>query len=215
MAKKKKPTKTAREYDRVMKQIKSQETYYARRGIRLPEVSSADFGGKTRSGLAALKKYKKQLQQTVKGYQSAAKQIAKEKGVDIREAYRRIAEQEAGIVSFGDVAIDNFYKIVDSWATRSSRETMFKFLNEIRSRVDDNDFTRVLQQTADQDSAMQELQYYHNYTEEQAIEQPLIFNMLAKFSSIGNLTKDEMRDKLGDMFSVYKAKGKYVKSYEL
>ena len=216
MARKKKITKTAREYNRIYHAIKEQERYYRNKGIKLPEISAADFGGKTRSGLAALKRYQKQLKQTVADIKKEIKDIRKEAGVSTSAAYEIASGRRAAAdVTYQQVAIDNFYQIVASWATRSSRETMYKFLNEIRSRVTDSDFAAVLQQTAQEGGAMEELQFYHSYGEETALVQPLIYSMLSKFSSIGNLTRDEMNDRLDQWFSAFETKGRYVKGAKL
>ena len=216
MARKRKPTKTAREYDRIYKNIKEQERYYRKRGISLPEISAADFGGKTRSGLAAIRKYRSQLQATIKDLQKEAKALKKELGVSTAAAYEIISGQRAPEIPFySDVAIDNFYSIVQRWATRSSRETMYKFLNEIRNTVDDDDFARVLYDTANEGGAMEELQFYHNYAEESGLIQPLIYSMLNRFRSIGNLTRDEMNDRLDYWFRSFDEKGKYVKTKKL
>lgn len=216
MAKKIKLTKTAMEFNRLYKNIRQQERYYKKKGISLPEISAADFGPKNRSGLAALKKYKKIFQQTVKGIQAEAKALQKEMGISSAAAYEIISgERAADVPSYSDVAIDNFYAIVDKWATRSSRETMYQFLNSIRNSVDDDDFARVLYDTAQEGGAMEELQFYHAYAEEAGLLQPLIYSMLAKFNSIGNLTRDDMADRLENWFSGFNAKGKYVKTKKL
>ncbi len=216
MAKRNKITKTAREYNRIYKAVKEQERYYRNKGIRLPEISAADFGGKTRSGLAALKRYQKQLKEQVKGIQKEVRAIQKEMDITSRAAYQELSARMASeSISYQEVAINNFYEIVQSWATQSSRETMFKFLNEIRSTVEDSDFARVLQETAQENRAMEELQFYHSYGEESGLLQPLIYSMLARFRSIGQLTRDEMNDRLDVWFSQFNEKGRYVKNKKL
>ena len=207
MARKKKITKTAREYDRIMKNIKEQERYYSQRGIKLPEVSAADFGGKTRTGLAKLRKYQKQLKQTVSDIKKKVRNLAKEFGISVKSAYEMVSAQYGGnIPTYTDVAIDNFYKIIDRWATRSSRLAMYKFLNNIRGRVTNEDFAAALKDTAEHDQAMEELLYYHVYSEEVSILQPLLFNILSKLTSIGNLGKDEVRDDINELWSASRIK---------
>lgn len=209
MAKKKKITKTAAEYDRIMKQIKSQERYYKKKGISITEVSAADFGGKTRSGLAQIRKYQKQLKQEVKNIQKKVKGLAKDLGISTKAAYEIVSSEYGGqIPTYYQVAIDNFYRIVGSWATRSSREAMYRFLNEVRSRkVSDEDFGRALKETTDQDAAMEELQEYHKLPEEQAILQPLLFNILNRLSELASLGKDEIKDKFAEIIGGnYKAR---------
>lgn len=213
---KKKMTKTAREYNRIYKAVKEQERYYRNKGIQLPEISAADFGGKTRSGLTQLKKYQKELKAAVKEIQKEVKEIQKEMGISTAAAYQEVsARREYDIPGYADIAINNFYGIVESWATRSSRETMYKFLNEIRSKVDDSDFARVLDETARESKAMEELQFYHSYGDESGLLQPLIYSMLTRFRTIGELTRDEMNDRLDTWFSMFNEKGRYAKSKTL
>ena len=164
--KKKKPTKTAIEFNKIKKRIREQERYYSKRGFDIVSVSDTFYDVKpTRSTLAELKRYEKQWKQKVKDIKKAASIIKKEKGVSTSVAYKYLAArdqaQAGNVLKFEDVVINAFYEKINQFPNFQSRLKMGGFIARLTSLVGSEETARILANTAENEQDFEAVLQYN------------------------------------------------------
>ena len=193
-----KNTKTYKEFTRLLKNLKEQSRYYAKRGVSLPSAgdmfTNADASAKN---LRELKKFKTAFQTRVKQVKQEVVNISKELNVSVSTGYSIFSAKENkeknGPVSYADVAIATFRDKISQFATKSSRMNMYRIVNEFENRTDKETLARVLSETAEQDAAFEELVHYNKPDVEAQYISELFHNMLGRISDMP-LTRDEISD---------------------
>ena len=199
-----KNTKTYKQFSSMIKNLVEMRRYYGKRGVDIPDVrdyyTRADASAQN---LRGLKKFKKQIiDPFLSRVKSAVKGISKEQGISTKVAYKRFSAELAGPVSGARVTIENFYKEVDSFANAATREPMKKFLQEFELSFDDPDeLARVLEETAEEDSAFEALKYYEKADIASNNLYNLLQNMTDKLRETQPLTADILEARLGEFLS--------------
>lgn len=153
--KKRKPTKTALEFQRIKKQIREQERYYGKKGFDLPSVIDTFSGVKPdRSALSELKRYKKTFSELISGLKTEAAKIKKEKGVSADVAYKYIAAKTRDTsggppLLFEEVIINSFIERVNKMPNYESRKQMGDFIGRLINLLGSEEAARVLAETAE------------------------------------------------------------------
>lgn len=198
--KKKKQTKTAKEFQRIKKAIRSQERYYQKKGLDTVSVLDTFAGVKpTRSSLAELKRYQKQWKLYIDDVKKEAAKIQKEKDISSSVAYKYLAARDrvpsGGSLLFEDVILKTFIEKVNSFPNFESRQKMGEFIVRMRRLLGDQETARILAETADNEEDFDAvLQYYTNETALQNTYN-LMDTIVAHLSETENpIAIDELRE---------------------
>lgn len=168
--KKKKPTKTAKEFQRIKKAIRAQERYYEKKGFDTVSVLDTFSGVKpTRSSLAEIKRYQKQWKLYIDDIKKEAARIQKENDISSSVAYKYLAARdrvpEGGSLLFEDVILKTFIEKINTFPNFESREKMGEFVVRMRRLLGDQETARILAEAAENEEDFDSvLQYFTNET---------------------------------------------------
>ena len=163
---KKKPTKTAIEFNKLKKRIREQERYYRNKGFDTVSVVDTFAGIKpSRSALSELKKYAKLWTKQVDELKKASARIQKEKGVSAGVAYKYLSARAAAmddedILDFDDVVLSAFMERVNSMPNYKSREMMGMFVARLRNTLGDEEAARLLAEAAENEEDFEAVLQY-------------------------------------------------------
>lgn len=190
-----KNTKTYKEFTKILKALKEQSRYYGRRGISLPSAgdlfTNADASAKN---LRQLKKFQKLFKASVKDIKSQVRKIAKAFGISIKSAYSYLsARREEPVVNAEDVYFQVMYDKIDKLATRTSRDALKNFVNQLAGQIGTTEAARVFEETAKEDKAFEALLKYSK-PEIELSNVNLLINKMMNNADLGQLQRDAIMD---------------------